>query len=118
MLAMGKPTNLAQYLFRRAYKLHDVLHVVLACEASVLGEVRIVSHSLGQARIGPGLGDRAPALALAVLPLHLVLRKPEDVKQAIRLANEWMALGERARPYTDFRMEISSSSRSPSCGAR
>jgi ubiquinone biosynthesis protein COQ4 len=105
LLTMGKPTNLAQYLFRRAYKLHDVLHVVLGCDASVLGEVRIVSYSLGQARIGPGLGGRAPALALAVLLLHLALRKPEDVKQAVRLAGEWMALGERAKPYTEFRLE-------------
>ncbi len=51
------------------------------------------------------LGGRAPALALAVLVLHLALRKPDDVKQAIRLAGEWMALGERARPYTEFRLE-------------
>jgi ubiquinone biosynthesis protein Coq4 len=105
LLAMGEPTNLAQYLFRRAYKLHDVLHVVLGCDASVLGEVRIVSYSLGQARLAPGAGGRAPALALAVLFLHLALRKPEDVKPAIRLAGEWLALGERARPYTDFRLE-------------
>jgi ubiquinone biosynthesis protein COQ4 len=105
LLAMGKPTNLAQYLFRRAYKLHDVLHVVLGCDASILGEVRIVSYSLGQAKIGPGVTGRAPALALAVLLLHLILRKPEDVKEAVRLASEWMALGERAKPYTEFRME-------------
>jgi ubiquinone biosynthesis protein Coq4 len=102
LLEMPRPTNLAEYLFRRAYKLHDVLHVVLGCDASVLGEVRIVSYSLGQAASGSG---RAPALALAVLFLHLALRKPGDVPEAVRLAADWMGRGERAAFYAAFRLE-------------
>jgi hypothetical protein len=38
------------------------LHVVLGCDATALGEVPIVSCSLGQAR---STGVRAPALAPA-----------------------------------------------------
>jgi hypothetical protein len=68
----------------------------------VLGEVRIVSYSLGQARNASG---RAPALALAVLFLHLALRRPADLPEAVRLAAEWQALGERARSYHGFRLE-------------
>lgn len=104
LLAMGTPTNALQYFFRRAYKLHDLMHVALGCDASVLGEVRIVSYSLGQAEEG-GNGGRAPAMALAVLFLHLALRRPEDVRPAIRLAHEWLRLGERSRPHVSFRIE-------------
>jgi ubiquinone biosynthesis protein COQ4 len=102
LLEMDAPGNLLEYRFRRAYKLHDVLHVVLGCDASILGEVRIVAYSLGQARDS---GLRAPALALVVLLLHLVLRRVEDFKEAVALAPEWMRLGARARPYASFRLE-------------
>ena len=43
LLELERPKNPLEYMFRRAYKLHDVLHVVLGCDTSVLGEVRIVS---------------------------------------------------------------------------
>jgi len=76
--------------------------MVLGCDATVLGEVRIVSYSLGQALGTPG---RAPALALAVLFLHLALRQPGQVPEAVRLAADWMGRGERARFYAEFRME-------------
>lgn len=102
LLALKRPQNLVEYSFRRSYKLHDVLHVVLGCDASILGEVRIVSYSLGQARRGAG---RAPALALAVLLFHLALRKPEQMAEAVRLAAEWLEHGRAARPYATFRME-------------
>jgi ubiquinone biosynthesis protein Coq4 len=102
LLEMPAPSNPVEYAFRRAYKLHDVLHVVLGCDASILGEVRIVSFSLGQAS---DAGVRAPALALVVLLLHLVLRKPQQFPEAIRLAGEWMRIGERTQPYASFRME-------------
>ena len=75
LLALSRPKNLLEYQFWRSYKLHDVLHVVLGCDASVLGEVPIVAYSLGQAR---STGVRAPALALCVLLLHMALRKPEQ----------------------------------------
>jgi ubiquinone biosynthesis protein COQ4 len=102
LLAMGDPNHLPAYAFRRAYKLHDVLHVALGCDASILGEVRIVSFSLGQAS---GSGVRAPALALAVLLLHLALRRTQDVAEAVRLAAEWQRLGAAARAYATFRLE-------------
>jgi ubiquinone biosynthesis protein COQ4 len=102
LLELESPTHLLEYSFRRAYKLHDVLHVVLGCDASVLGEVRIVSYSLGQARLRAA---RAPALALVVLLLHLVLRRPDQFAEAIALAAEWMRLGEGTRLYSTFRLE-------------
>ena len=102
LLALEQPKNPLEYMFRRAYKLHDVLHVVLGCDTSVLGEVRIVSYSVGQAREGDG---DAANLALAVLLLHLTLRKPSEFKEAIQLSGEWMKLGAEAAPYTTFRME-------------
>lgn len=102
LLALKHPTNLLEYRFRRAYKLHDVMHVVLGCDASVLGEVRIVSYSLGGAT---GTGIRAPGLALAVLLLHLALRRAHELQEAVRLAAEWMAQGARAKPYATFRLE-------------
>jgi len=102
LLELERPKNPLEYMFRRAYKLHDVLHVVLGCDTSVLGEVRIVSYSVGQAREGDG---DAANLALAVLLLHLTLRKPSEFKQAIELASTWMKLGAEALPYTTFRME-------------
>jgi ubiquinone biosynthesis protein COQ4 len=102
LLALKRPSNLLEYSFRRAYKLHDLLHVVLGCDASVQGEVQIVSWSLGQARRGAG---RAPALALAVLIFHLALRRPEEVAAAVRLAAQWLERGRAARPYSSFRLE-------------
>jgi ubiquinone biosynthesis protein Coq4 len=96
------PRNVVAYGLRRAYKLHDVLHVALGCDASVLGEVRIVSYSLGQARHGEG---RAPKLALAVLFLNLAVRRPHEFREAILLAHEWLQRGERARAYASVRFE-------------
>ncbi|MGH7857757.1 MAG: Coq4 family protein [Candidatus Binatia bacterium] len=102
LLELARPTNLLEYAFRRAYKLHDLMHVVLGCDASVLGEVRIVSYSVGQSRDEDG---RAADLALAVLLLHLTLRKPREFKEAIRLAGEWMRLGADTRLHVTFRLE-------------
>jgi ubiquinone biosynthesis protein Coq4 len=105
LLAMGEPENLLQYVQKRAYKLHDLMHVALGCDASILGEVRIVSYSLGQSMDTGERAGRAPAAALAVLFLHLLLRRLHEFKPAVRLAAEWMALGERARPHVSFRLE-------------
>ena len=102
LLEIPAPTNVIEYTFRRAYKLHDVMHVVLGCDTSILGEVRIVSFSVGQRFADDGA---AADLALAVLFLHLALRKPGEFKEAIRLAQEWMALGERSKFYATFRLE-------------
>lgn len=103
LLAMDAPRNLAQYLFRRAYKLHDLMHVALGCDATVLGEVQIVAYSLGQSR--ERAAGRAPGLALAVLFLHLALRRPEALREAVRLAHTWLERGERARPHVAIRLE-------------
>jgi len=102
LLEMPAPRNVLEYTFRRAYKLHDVMHVVLGCDTSVLGEVRIVSYSVGQRRDNDGA---AADLALAVLFLHLALRKPGEFKEAIRLAQEWLHLGEQTKFYATFRLE-------------
>jgi ubiquinone biosynthesis protein Coq4 len=105
LLRMGEPTNAMAYSFRRAYKLHDLLHVVLGCDASILGEVRIVSYSLGQGARRAEKEGRAPSVALAVLLLHVALRRPAEFREAVRLAYEWMALGERSRAHVPFRLE-------------
>ena len=49
--------------------------------------------------------ERAAGLALAVLFLHLALRKPGDLKEAVRLSEEWLRLGAAAKPYVTFRLE-------------
>jgi ubiquinone biosynthesis protein Coq4 len=102
LLALSRPKNLLEYQFWRAYKLHDVLHVVLDCDATALGEVPIVAYSLGQARSS---GVRAPAMALCVLLLHMALRRTEQFQTAVRLAAEWMRRGERTRGYATHRLE-------------
>lgn len=93
LLAMGTPGNLLEYHFKRAYKLHDLMHVVLGADATVLGEVKIVSFSLGQAR---DASVRAPAMALAVLFMNTGLRRHHQMPEAVRLAAKWMAIGEDA----------------------
>ena len=102
LLALPRPKNLLEYQFWRAYKLHDVLHVVLGCDATALGEVPIVAYSLGQAR---STGVRAPALALCVLLLHMALRRTDQFQDAVRLAAEWMRRGENTRGYATHRLE-------------
>lgn len=102
LLALGAPSNLLEYTFQRAYKLHDVMHVVLGCDVTVLGEVRVVSFSVGQARHDD---ERAAMIALSVLFLHLSLRDPGALREAVRLSDEWIELGARARPHVSFRLE-------------
>jgi hypothetical protein len=102
LMVFGTPRGVVEYSIRRAYKLHDVLHVVLGCDASTLGEVRIVSFSLGQSRDQARL---APALALLVLILHLLIRRPWQIPLALRLARRWKAIGRRCAPYSIHRME-------------
>jgi len=102
LLAMGEPRSLPEYLARRAYKLHDLMHVVLGADATVLGEVRIVSYTLGQTRKP---GARAPAMALAVLFMNIGLRRPHEMREAIRLAAEWLAVGERTAWHVTWRVE-------------
>jgi hypothetical protein len=89
---MGEPTTTLEYLVRRAYKLHDLMHIVLGADATVLGEVRIVAYSLGQARRDSA---RAPAMALAVLFLNIGLRRPHEMPEAVRRAARWLE-GRRA----------------------
>jgi ubiquinone biosynthesis protein Coq4 len=102
LLALSKPKNLLEYQFYRAYKLHDVLHIVLGCDATALGEVPIVAYSLGQAR---STAVRAPALALCVLLLHMALRRTDQFQSAVRLSAEWMRRGEQTRGYATHRLE-------------
>jgi ubiquinone biosynthesis protein COQ4 len=94
--------NALAYTLYRSYKLHDVMHVVLGCDASVLGEVRIVAFSLGQA---PAEHGYAAKLALVVLLAHLALRAPSQLPQAMRLARVWQELGARTPPYATFKLE-------------
>jgi ubiquinone biosynthesis protein Coq4 len=102
LLALSRPKNLLEYQFWRSYKLHDVLHVVLGCDATALGEVPIVAYSLGQAR---STGVRAPAMALCVLLLHMALRRTDQFQTAVRLSAEWMRRGEQTRGYATRRLE-------------
>lgn len=103
LLAMDAPASFIEYSYRRSYKLHDMLHVVLGCDASILGEVRIVSFSLGQA--ADRGGRFAPAMAMLVLYLHLLIRRPWQIPRAIRLARQWEALGGCTPPYSGFPLE-------------
>jgi len=105
LLAIGAPTHPFHYAMRRAYKLHDLLHVVLGCDTSDLGEVRIVSWSIGQTKHMGVSTVRAPAMALSVLLLHLTLREPEKVAEAVELSGAWLDKGRRASDHLRFRFE-------------
>ena len=100
----GEAENLLQYQLLRAYKLHDVLHVVLGCPATPLGEVPIVAFSVGQASTEANTAQAA-AIALAVVLLHIALRRTGEFAEACRLTGEWTRIGERCRPYTEHRFE-------------
>jgi ubiquinone biosynthesis protein Coq4 len=102
LLALGEPKTLLEYQFRRAYKLHDLMHVVLGTDATVLGEVPIVAYSLGQAKQESA---RAPAMALAVLFLNIALRRPHEMREAVPLAARWFGIGEHALWHVGFRVE-------------
>ncbi len=102
LLALGSPKTILEYQFRRAYKLHDLMHVVLGVDATVLGEVPIVAYSLGQAKQESA---RAPAMALAVLFMNIALRRPHEMREAVRLAARWLATGEGALWHVGFRLE-------------
>jgi ubiquinone biosynthesis protein Coq4 len=102
LIALGPPRNFLEYSILRAYKLHDILHVVLGCDATVMGEVRIVSFSLGQGRNDR---PRAPAAALSVLLLHLTIKDPRRMREAVSLAARWLDLGSRVPPHTSVRIE-------------
>lgn len=102
LLRLGAPRNFTEYFVRRAYKLHDVLHVVLGCDATVLGEVRIVSFSLGQKK-----ADRARAaeLALLVLFLNLLIKRPWQLVRAAGLARRWYRMGRGVPHYAGAQLE-------------
>lgn len=104
LVEWGRPRNLLQYILLRSYKLHDVMHVVLGCPATPLGEVPIVAFSVGQASADARTG-RAPALALAVVLLHIALRRTHEFAEACRLTGEWVQVGQRCRAYAGFRLE-------------
>lgn len=104
LVEWGQPKNLLQYVMLRSYKLHDVLHVVLGCPATPLGEVPIVAYSVGQAGT-ESRNANAPALALAVVLLHIALRRTHEFAEACRLTGEWVQVGARCRPYAGFRLE-------------
>lgn len=80
------------------------MHVVLGCPTTPLGEVPSVAYSVGQAG-QDGKAVKAPALALAVVLLHIALRRTNESAEACRLSGEWTRIGERGRPYTEFRFE-------------
>jgi ubiquinone biosynthesis protein Coq4 len=101
----GRAKNLLQYNMLRGYKLHDVMHVVLGCPATPLGEIPIVAFSVGQASRSESKTVNAPALALAVVLLHIALRRTHEFAEACHLTGEWTRIGERSRPYTEFRLE-------------
>jgi ubiquinone biosynthesis protein COQ4 len=92
--------NVDQYAIVRAYKMHDVLHVVLGCAPTVEGEVEIVAFSWGQ-----DPAAKASALALAVLLMHVALKRPADVEGLLHTAAAWIELGRRCRNYVGFRFE-------------
>ena len=82
------------------------MHIVLECDATVLGEVPIVSYSLGQTGARKrSEGPRAPAMALAVLIMNIGLRRPHEMPEAVRLAARWLSIGERALWHVTFRVE-------------
>jgi hypothetical protein len=111
-LGIGNPWKLVRGIYDLARTIwnparSDVQHGINALVSDALRDATpwIVSYSLGQVARNPGNDGRAPALALAVLLMHIALRRPTEFRESIRLAYEWMQLGERSRAHVPLRIE-------------
>lgn len=102
-LAHIQATDLLSYTYRRAYKLHDIMHVVMGWDATTLGEFRLVAFSVGQS--GDEHTRQMPLMALIVLYLHIALKKPWLLPAAIRLDRKYRQMGMAAPNYSSFRFE-------------
>lgn len=102
-LAHIQATDLLSYTYRRAYKLHDIMHVVMGWDASTLGELRLVAFSVGQSR--DDYTRQMPLMALAVLYLHIALKKPWQLPEAVRLDRKYRREGVNAPNLASFRFE-------------
>jgi ubiquinone biosynthesis protein Coq4 len=97
--------SLVLYCLLRSYKLHDILHVVLDCDASVAGELKIVAFSLGQSNRYAGKVGRSAATALGILLLHLGIKDHASLGDALKTAVAWYERGQRAPDNVAFRFE-------------
>lgn len=102
-LAHIQATDLLSYTYRRAYKLHDILHVVMGWDTSTLGELRLVAFSVGQS--GDEHTRQMPLMALIVLYLHIAVKKPWQLPEAFRLARKYRRIGAGAPSSVSFRFE-------------
>ena len=106
LVEWGEPANLLQYNLLRGYKLHDVLARDPRLPGDPLGEVPIVAFSLGQAETGGAKSVRTPRRSRSRSSCsHIALRRTHEFAEAARLTGDWTRIGERTRPYTEFRFE-------------
>lgn len=96
-------TDLLSYTYRRAYKLHDIMHVVMGWDTSTLGELRLVAFSVGQSR--DDFTRQMPLMALVVLYLHIALKKPWQLAEAIRLDRKYRRVGAESPNLARFKFE-------------
>lgn len=102
-LAEIQANDLLSYTYRRAYKLHDILHVVMGWDTSTLGELRLVAFSVGQS--GDEYTRQMPLMALLVLYLHIAVKKPWQLPEALRLDRKYRRMGAQAPSCVSFRFE-------------
>ncbi len=112
MVKIRRPRNFAEYTIYRAYKLHDVMHSVLGCDAEILGEVRINAWSAGQGLAQTNLlGSKKTRnsshgfMGVAVLLMHIAYKRSQDFPEALSLALEWMERGRKDPFHIPLKVE-------------
>jgi len=112
MVKIRQPRSFAEYSIRRAYKLHDVMHSVLGCDAEILGEVRINAWSAGQGlaqTVVPGAGKARGSshgfMGVGVLLMHTAYKRSQDFPEALSLAVEWLERGKKDPFHIPLKVE-------------
>jgi len=112
MVRMRRPQTFLEWSIRRAYKMHDVMHGILGCDAEIMGEVRINAWSAGQGLGHPGsIGARKAGgsshgfMGVGVLLMHVAYKRGQDFPEALNLAVEWLERGRRDPIHLPLRVE-------------
>ena len=112
MVEIRHPRNFAEWTIRRAYKLHDVMHTILDCDAEIMGEVRINAWSAGQvlaqsmaSRPNPDNGASHGFMGVAILLMHVAYKRGKDFPEALTLALNWLERGRKDPFHIPLKVE-------------
>lgn len=112
MVKIRQPRNFSEWVIRRAYKLHDVMHAILDCDAEIMGEVRINAWSAGQAMADSTLQGKGRQgagshgfMGVGVLLMHVAYKRGQDFPEALSLAVEWLERGRKDPFHIPLKVE-------------